>query len=90
MIDPKLEPPILLRDFCRTVSANYNTVWRWWRYGVLNRETNQIVKLETIRHPTGRCTSQAAYDRFIAALNESGDTLFRGRDKQQQARRIKA
>lgn len=90
MIDVAKEKPVLLRDFCKTIPASYNTVWRWWRYGVLNRETNVIVKLETRRHPTGRCTTQAAYERFIEQLNETGDALFRGRCKRLARRRAKA
>lgn len=72
MLNSAQDAPILLADFSKRIGKTYNTVWRWWRKGVLNRETRRVVRLETRRETTGRCTTQVAYNRFLDELNETG------------------
>ena len=71
-IDIRLEKPILLRVFARTLSEprDYDTIRKWWKRGlIVDRETGRRVCLETVRLSGGRCTTKEAYERFIARLN---------------------
>jgi hypothetical protein len=72
-IDLRVEKPILLRVFARTLSEprDYDTILKWWKRGLLNRDTGKRVRLETVRLSSGRYTTQQAYDRFIGELNGS-------------------
>jgi hypothetical protein len=73
MIDLDKEAPILLADFGKLVKKHYNTVHRWWRRGLKvdpNDPDSPTVKIETVRISNGRATTVAAYDRFLAKLNE--------------------
>jgi hypothetical protein len=75
MIDLAKEQPLPLRIFARRLRdpLDYDTVHKWWRRGLLNRDTGKRVKLETVRLSTGRCTSMEAYWRFIERLNSFHD-----------------
>lgn len=71
MIDPRIEKLILLRDFARHLpdSPTYQTVWGWATRGRLSLD-GTLVKLETLKTATGRCTTLEAYWRFVVALSQ--------------------
>lgn len=48
------------------------TVKQWAKRGIFNTNTNQFVKLETIKLPRGRGSSMEAYHRFLKGLNKTG------------------
>lgn len=85
MILAAKDQPITLSKLSEHVDAHYNTVWRWWRYGVVNRETGQIIKLKTVRHTSGRRTTLEMYEQFLSELSD-GDG-FHGTSKQMAKRR---
>jgi hypothetical protein len=75
MIDPRTEPLLSLRAaaahpaLCRDGrKPHVNTLIRWVKRGARAGDGRRVV-LETVRVPGGICTSDAAVDRFIAALN---------------------
>jgi hypothetical protein len=74
MIDFRNERLILLRDFARHLpeSPTYQTVWGWATRG-RRRADGELVYLETVRIPAGRCTTLEAYWRFLVALSEGDD-----------------
>lgn len=69
MFDMTKEELIALRDITKVVDCSYNTIRRWSRDGVRS-VGGKIVKLETIKTPSGRKTSVEAYYRFLRTLNE--------------------
>ena len=69
MIDISKEQPVILADFARTIDCHYVTILGWSKVGRLAADRKTNVKLETIKLPRGRCTSKAAYLRFVDLLN---------------------
>lgn len=66
-------------------SVHPATVQRWARKGI-NRN-GRVVKLESLRVGSSLCTTQAALDRFLTALNESeGETAPAPRTPNQRRR----
>lgn len=49
------------------------TIHSWATFGRRNVYTGKTVRLETIRLPNGLCTSLEAYERFVKALNDTGE-----------------
>lgn len=74
LIDPAVEVVYPLKDMKKLISSKptYETLVGWAKRGILNHETKQMVKLETIKLPLGRGTSVEAYQRFLVALNAKG------------------
>lgn len=66
------EKPVPLDEFgkLREIDRTYETVLRWVNEGLENRNTGEIVRLETCRGTRGLCTSIEAYRRMIEELNE--------------------
>lgn len=66
------EHPIPLAEIGRHLPGEpcYDTVWKWWKLGRVNRETGTVFYLETVDLTSGRCSSIEAYWRFIERLNE--------------------
>jgi len=73
-IDIGTEVPVPLSAFCKRISepkrpVSYEAIRGWWRQG-RKSSAGRIVRLETIKMPYGRCTSNEAYQRFVERLND--------------------
>ena len=78
MIDPTIEPlktlrsatahPALARDGRK---PHINSLIRWIQHGA-RAAGGRRVRLESFRTPAGLCTTDAAIERFLAALNAHG------------------
>lgn len=74
---PKINPmkAVPLKEFGRSLDPAkcYRTVLEWCRFGRLNRKTGERHRLESIYLPSGQCTDEDAYRRFIERIDGDGN-----------------
>lgn len=88
LVDPM--EAVLLREFAQKRLAqrySYKALFHWATYGKRNRLTGRLVRLPTIRMPSGLATSPAAFVAFVNALNDGGCHATRERNGQKNHQR---